>query len=91
MGIGACLILFSIFLNSIIIKPIRKLAFAAQNIDSNVKLRPLITSLDKREDEIGQLSKIINNMLNNLYSKIDNAENISADLMHEIRNPLASI
>lgn len=91
LGIGACLILFSIFLNSIIIKPIRKLAFTAQNIDSNVKLRPLITSLDKREDEIGQLSKIINNMLNNLYSKIDNAENNSADLMHEIRNPLASI
>ena len=26
-----------------------------------------------------------------MYSKIDNAENNSADLMHEIRNPLASI
>ena len=91
LGIGVCLILFSIFLNSIIIKPIRKLTSTAQNIDANVKLKPLITSLDKREDEIGQLSKIINNILNNLYSKIDNAENNSADLMHEIRNPLASI
>ena len=30
-------------------------------------------------------------MLKNLYQKIDNAENNSADLMHEIRNPLASI
>ena len=85
------LILFSIFLNSIIIKPIRKLTSTAQNIDANVKQKPLIKSLDKREDEIGQLSKIINNILNNLYSKIDNAENNSADLMHEIRNPLASI
>ena len=30
-------------------------------------------------------------MLKNLYLKIDNTENYSADLMHEIRNPLASI
>jgi two-component system sensor histidine kinase ChvG len=30
-------------------------------------------------------------MLNNLYLKIDNTENYSVDLMHEIRNPLASI
>ena len=55
------------------------------------KTKPLISGLDRRDDEIGQLSKIINEMLNSLYNKIDNAENNSADLMHEIRNPLASI
>ncbi len=91
LAIAFSLILFSFFLNFIILKPIKKLANAAENVDADVKSKPLITVLDKREDEIGQLSKIINTMLNNLYQKIDNAENNSADLMHEIRNPLASI
>ena len=91
LAIAFSLILFSFFLNFIILKPIKKLANAAENVDKNVKSKSLITVLDKREDEIGQLSKIINTMLKNLYQKIDNAENNSADLMHEIRNPLASI
>ena len=91
LAIAFSLILFSFFLNFIILKPIKKLAKAAENIDADVKSKPLITVLDRREDEIGQLSKIINTMLKNLYQKIDNAENNSADLMHEIRNPLASI
>ena len=30
-------------------------------------------------------------MLDSLYRRIDNTEKYSADLMHEIRNPLASI
>ncbi len=91
LAIAFSLILFSFFLNFIILKPIKKLAKAAENVDADVKSKPLITVLDRREDEIGQLSKIINTMLKNLYQKIDNAENNSADLMHEIRNPLASI
>ena len=91
LAIAFSLILFSFFLNFIILKPIKKLAKAAENVDADVKSKPLITVLDRREDEIGQLSKIINAMLKNLYQKIDNAENNSADLMHEIRNPLASI
>ncbi len=91
LAIAFSLILFSFFLNFIILKPIKQLAKAAENVDADVKSKPLITVLDRREDEIGQLSKIINTMLKNLYQKIDNAENNSADLMHEIRNPLASI
>ena len=91
LAIAFSLILFSFFLNFIILKPIKKLAKAAENVDADVKSKPLIAVLDRRDDEIGQLSKIINAMLKNLYQKIDNAENNSADLMHEIRNPLASI
>tara|TARA_Y100000817_G_scaffold124708_1_gene97718 strand:+ start:724 stop:2205 length:1482 start_codon:yes stop_codon:yes gene_type:complete len=91
LAIAFSLILFSFFLNFIILIPIKKLAKAAESVDKDVKSKPLIAILDRREDEIGQLSKIINTMLKNLYQKIDNAENNSADLMHEIRNPLASI
>ena len=67
LAIAFSLILFSFFLNFIILKPIKKLAKAAENVDADVKSKPLITVLDRREDEIGQLSKIINTMLKNLY------------------------
>ena len=91
LAIAVCLIIFSIFLNYVILTPIRSLAGSAREIQNDFKLKPTITGLDKRTDEIGDLSKILNKMLKNLYLKIDNTENYSADLMHEIRNPLASI
>ena len=91
LAIAVCLIIFSIFLNYVILTPIRSLASSAREIQNDFKLKPTITGLDKRTDEIGDLSRILNKMLKNLYLKIDNTENYSADLMHEIRNPLASI
>ena len=91
LAIAVCLIIFSIFLNYVILTPIRSLAGSAREIQNDFKLKPTLTGLDKRTDEIGDLSKILNKMLKNLYLKIDNTENYSADLMHEIRNPLASI
>ena len=91
LAIAMCLIIFSIFLNYVILSPIRLLAGSAIKIQNDFKSKPSIIGFDKRTDEIGDLSKILNNMLQNLYLKIDNTENYSADLMHEIRNPLASI
>ncbi len=91
LAIVICLIIFSIFLNYVILTPIKSLARSAREIQNDFKSKPTITDLDKRTDEIGDLSKILNEMLKNLYLKIDNTENYSADLMHEIRNPLASI
>ena len=90
-AIAVFLILFSFFLNSAILNPIKLLARSAEKIDKNVKSKPFIKDTDKRNDEIGQLSKILNTMLDSLYRRIDNTEKYSADLMHEIRNPLASI
>ena len=80
-----------IFLNYVILNPIKVLAGSARKIQNDFKSKPTIIGLDQRVDEIGDLSKILNEMLKNLYLKIDNTENYSADLMHEIRNPLASI
>ena len=83
--------IFSFFLNFVILRPIKILALSAANIEKNLKSKPKIDELGKRDDEIGDLSKTLNEMLENLYEKINDAEKYSADLMHEIRNPLASI
>jgi len=44
-----------------------------------------------RSDELGVLSRSLNNMTTDLQQRTQRAENSSADLAHEIRNPLASL
>ena len=44
-----------------------------------------------RNDEIGYLSKSMEEMTTQLQKRINTAENFSKDLVHEIRNPLASL
>ena len=85
------LLLFSIFLSSVVISPIRKLANSAKNIQTKTKSTSSIVNLNKRKDEIGDLSKIIAEKVESLKDKINENEEYSADLMHEIRNPLTSI
>lgn len=91
LAIILSLMIFSFFLNFVILRPIKSLAQSAANIEKNLKSKPRIDELGKRSDEIGDLSKTLNEMLENLYEKINDTEKYSADLMHEIRNPLASI
>ena len=44
-----------------------------------------------RRDEVGQLSRSLNEMTEDLYKRINIAETFSSDLAHEIRNPLTSL
>ena len=44
-----------------------------------------------REDEIGTLSKEIENMSKGLQSQIEQLEKFSADVSHELKNPLTSL
>ena len=44
-----------------------------------------------RKDEVGQLSRSLSEMTEDLYKRIDIAETFSSDLAHEIRNPLTSL
>ena len=87
------IMIFSLFLNNYIIKPIRSLNFFAKQIsyDNPKNMSKLGIEFNKRDDEIGNLSNSLSDMTNKLYQRIELAERFSSDLTHEIRNPLASL
>ena len=81
----------SFFFSKSIINPVKilskivkieqdKLVNSSHNIDYPI-----------RNDEIGSLSKEIENMSNNLKLRINELENFAADVSHELKNPLASL
>ncbi len=89
--IAIVILIFSIFLNKYILKPIRALVLYTKAIkDKDEKIDKHERYL-LRKDEVGQLSRSLNEMTENLYRRIDIAENFSSDLAHEIRNPLTSL
>lgn len=47
--------------------------------------------MKNRNDELGLLSNSLEDMTNELQKRVTHAENFSTDLVHEIRNPLASL
>ena len=88
---GLVLFVFSLVLNRYFLKPIRNLVDYTKSIkEKEVKLHK-IGNFITRKDEIGQLSKSLTAMTEDLYKRINIAENFSSDLVHEIRNPLASL
>ena len=90
-SVALVILIFSVFLNKYILKPIRSLVLYTRAIkEKNVKIEKHEKYL-LREDEVGQLSRSLNEMTEDLYKRIDIAETFSSDLAHEIRNPLTSL
>ena len=91
IAVGIVILIFSFVLNRYFLKPIKNLVSYTKNIkDKNSK----ITNLDRlklRNDELGLLSNSLDDMTLELQKRISHAENFSTDLVHEIRNPLASL
>jgi two-component system sensor histidine kinase ChvG len=85
------ILIFSFVLNRYFLKPIKNLVSYTKIIKEKSKEKTNIESLKKRNDEIGVLSKSLDDMTDDLYKRINVAENFSTDLVHEIRNPLASL
>jgi len=90
-SVAIVIIIFSVFLNKYILKPIRSLVLYTKAIkEKDVKIDKHEKYL-LRKDEVGQLSRSLNEMTADLYKRIDVAERFSSDLAHEIRNPLTSL
>ena len=88
---GLVLLVFSFVLNKYFLKPIKNLVDYTKSIKEKENSHNYLKKFIKRKDEIGQLSKSLNVMTEDLYKRINIAETFSTDLVHEIRNPLASL
>ena len=83
--------IFSLVLNKYFLKPIRNLVTYTNIIREKSNKKSNIENIKKRNDELGILSKSLDEMTSELKKRITTAENYSTDLLHEIRNPLASL
>ena len=85
------ILIFSFVLNRYFLKPIRNLVTYTKIIKDKSDEKSNIENIKKRNDELGLLSSSLDEMTNELNKRIATAENYSTDLLHEIRNPLASL
>jgi len=85
------ILIFSFVLNRYFLKPIKNLVTFTKIIKDKSDEKSNIESIMKRNDELGVLSNSLDEMTNELNKRIATAENYSTDLLHEIRNPLASL
>ena len=90
-SVAIVILIFSVFLNKYILKPIRALMLYTKAIKEKDEKIDKHEKYLLRKDEVGQLSRSLNEMTENLYKRIDIAETFSSDLAHEIRNPLTSL
>ena len=90
-AVGIVILIFSFVLNTYFLKPIKNLVSYTKTIrDKNLKVAN-IEGLKLRNDELGLLSNSLDDMTLELQKRVSHAENFSTDLVHEIRNPLASL
>ena len=91
LAVALVILIFSLFLNKYILKPIGLLVRFTEAIKKKSKKNIDIKNFFVREDEIGKLTKSIDEMTKELQKRTTRAETFSNDLAHEIRNPLASL
>jgi len=91
LGVLALSVLFSNFLASTIVRPLRRLAVSAQRVRLGRSREVTVPRFARRRDEIGQLARALSDMTGALRERIDATEAFAADVAHELKNPLASL
>lgn len=87
----AVTLLSSVLLYALVARPMLRLAEAADRVRLNRARAISLPDLARRQDEIGDLSRSLEEMTDTLSSRMDAIDRFAADVAHEIRNPLASI
>ncbi|MDC9822927.1 sensor histidine kinase [Devosia sp. ZB163] len=83
--------ILSLLLAGTIAGPLRRLASAAEKVQSTATSRAEIPEFPERTDEVGHLSKALRSMTSALYNRIEAIERFAADVAHELKNPLTSL
>ena len=91
IAVAIVILIFSLFLNKYILKPIGLLVKFSDAIKKKSNQNIDIKKIFVRDDEIGKLTVSIDEMTKELQQRTNRAETFSNDLAHEIRNPLASL
>jgi len=91
LAVALVILIFSIFLNKYILKPISFLVKYTESIKTKSNQPINIDNFFIRRDEVGKLTQSIQEMTLDLQERTNRAETFSTDLAHEIRNPLASL
>jgi two-component system sensor histidine kinase ChvG len=87
----AAAVALSLLASTTIASPVRKLRRQAREIlDHRGRLRGQF-HFNRRRDEIGDLSRSLEEMTRKLRGHIEFVESFASDISHEFRNPLASI
>jgi two-component system sensor histidine kinase ChvG len=85
-------ILVSIFFSTSIVRPLRQLRMDARAVlDRRGRLRGRPFKGSKRHDEIGELSRALERIMRRLDMHVAFIETFTSDVVHELKNPLASI
>lgn len=88
-------ILLSLYLARTIAKPLQQLSIAAEGLKAGqvgaLKWQTTLPDFSKRQDEIGDLSTALRDMVQALGERMHAIESFAADVAHEIKNPLTSL
>lgn len=91
LGVLGASLFLSTFLANTIVRPLRRLAVAAQRVRLGRSREVTVPRFATRRDEIGQLARALSDMTSALRNRIDATEAFAADVAHELKNPLASL
>lgn len=88
----AVAILVGIFFSTSIVRPLRQLRVDARAVlDRSGRLRGHHFKGSNRRDEIGELSRALERVMRRLDAHVAFIETFASDVVHELKNPLASI
>jgi two-component system sensor histidine kinase ChvG len=81
----------SFLLNRLIAQPVLRMASAADRVRLDGARAISLPDISGRKDELGDLSRALEEMTDSMSERMDAIERFAADVAHEIKNPLTSI
>jgi len=90
VAVGAVLI-SSLLLHRLVAQPVLRMARAADHVRLEGARAISLPDISRRNDEIGDLSRSLEEMTEALSERMGAIERFAADVAHEIKNPLTSI